>query len=141
MTALAPGRAYVFRNFDLTMGMTAFANAATTAALKPTASVSTLKLLVPNGVVQDKDVTVWTFSLGGVADWTSGGLGKFLFDNDGLNVDVVLQPKAGSGEPKATFTIVASPVQFGGDQGSWNTFSSQDFAVVGQPVMDDGESS
>jgi hypothetical protein len=141
MTALAAGRAYILRNFTLTIGMTDFANAATTASLKPESKISTLTTLVPNGVIQDKDTTIWTFSLAGVSDWTSGGLAKLLNDNDGLNLDAVLKPKAGSGLPSAAFTFIGSPVQFGGDQGSWNTFASQDFALVGPPVFDDGESS
>lgn len=141
MTALAAGRAYILRNFVLTLGMADFANSATSAQLKPSSTVSTLKTLIPTGVIQDKDTTAWTFSLAGVADWAAGGLAKILNDNDGLHLDCVLTPKAGSGQPSATFTIVGSPVPFGGDQGSWNTFSSQDFAVVGVPVFDDGESS
>lgn len=140
-TALAAGRAYKFRNASLSIGMTDFAGAVTSAMLKPDSKISTLTTLIPAGVYQDKDTTIWTFSLAGVADWAAGGLAKILHDNDGLHLDCVLTPKIGSGVPTATFTIIGSPVPFGGDQGSWNTFASQDFALVGVPVFDDGESS
>ena len=80
MTALAAGHAYVLRDFTFTLGGTDFANAATTAQLKPSTNISTLKTLIPDGVIQDIDTTVWVLSLAGVADWKLGGLANGLTD-------------------------------------------------------------
>jgi hypothetical protein len=131
----APTGAYVLRNATITIGATTFSNQLTKAQLVPDTPVQTLKTLVPDGVVQDVDTTSWTLELAGVQDWTNTtGIADSLNDANGTQVDCVLIPKAGVGKPKATFTIVAMPVDFGGEQGSFNTFEAT-FPVVGEPVF------
>lgn len=141
MTRLAVGHAYVLKDSTFTLGGTTFAAAATTAMLKPTTAVKTLTTLIPDGVYQDVDTTIWVLSLAGISDWKMGGLAKYLNDHVGESVAGTLAPKSGAGEPAATFSATCIPVSFGGTQGEWNTFDSIDLPVSGQPVFDDGDSS
>jgi hypothetical protein len=131
----APTGAYVLRDATVTIDSDEYANQCTKARLVPDTPVQTLRTLVPDGIVVDVDSTAWTFELSGVQDWTnSTGLADALNDAKGTQVVVVLVPRAGVGKPQATFTIVAMPVDFGGEQGNFNTFEGS-FPVVGQPVF------
>lgn len=131
----APTGAYVLRDASVKVATVEYANQCTKARLIPDTPIQTLRTLVPDGVVQDVDSTAWTFELSGVADWTnSTGLADALNDANGTQVEIILVPKKGTGKPQATFTIVALPVNFGGDQGGWNTFDAT-FPVIGAPVF------
>lgn len=129
-----PAGVHVMRNATITIDTVEFANSVTKARLVPDTPTQTLRTLVPDGVVVDIDSTVWTFEMSGVQAWAASALAKTLNDAAGTEVDVVLQPKVGSAQDKATFTIVAMPVEFGGEQGNFRTFEAE-FPVVGQPVF------
>lgn len=130
----APTGAHVMRNATLTVNGTAYANQATRARLVPDTPIQTVRTLVPDGVVQDVDSSVWTFELSGLQIWVTGGLAWNLNDLAGEEVDVVLEPAEGSGRETATFTMIAMPVEFGGEQGAYRTFEAS-FPVVGAPVF------
>lgn len=126
--------AHVMRNAVVTIEETTYTNQVTKARLVPDTPIQTLRTLVPDGVIQDVDSTVWTLELSGVQDHKTGGLAKVLTDAAGTEIEVVIQPKAGTGQDTATVTIVAMPVEFGGEQGAYRTFEAE-FPVVGQPVF------
>ncbi|MFD6770883.1 hypothetical protein ACFWC6_32210 [Micromonospora chalcea] len=126
----APTGYIMMRNATITIDEVEYANQLTKARLVPDTPVQTLRTLVPDGVIQDVDSTVWTLELAGVSIWAAGGLAKALNDAAGTNLDVVLQPKDGTGQQTATFTIVAKPLPFGGDQGQFVQFE-ESFQVVG----------
>lgn len=130
----APTGAHVMRNAKVTLDTVEYANQVTKARLIPETPIQTLRTLVPDGVVQDVDSTVWTLELSGVQDWKTGGLAKALNDASGTEVDLVIQPKVGTGESTATVTVIAMPVEFGGEQGNFRTFEAS-FPVVGAPVF------
>lgn len=133
----APAGAFVLRNPVFTLGGTAYANQATKTRLVPDVNMQTLRTLVPDGLVTDVDTAQWTFELSGIADWkTAQGMAKFLHDNHGLVVAVVLTPKPGTGERSAAFSIMAHSVPFGGEQGKWVIFE-EEFGVIGAPVFSD----
>lgn len=132
MTAYA--NAYVVRNAVITIDDVVYGNQTTKARLVPDTPIQTLRTLVPDGVVQDVDSTVWTCEISGVESRKTGGLAKALDDANGTQIEVVIQPKAGTGEDTATVTIVALPVTFGAEQGEWRLFEAS-FPVVGQPVF------
>lgn len=119
----APAGAFVIRNATLTIGAVAYANQVTKARLVPETPVQTIRTLVPDGIVQDVDNTAWTLELAGIQDWKDAqGLADALNDAAGTQVTIVLQPKSGTGERKATFVAMAMPVEFGGEQGAFATF-------------------
>ncbi|MEE3918189.1 hypothetical protein V2I01_04830 [Micromonospora sp. BRA006-A] len=93
-----------------------------------------MRTLVPDGVVQDVDSPVWTFEISGLQINVAGGLARAPRDANGGEVDVVLQPRAGTGQATATFTVLALMPEFGGDQGEWAT-QELELPVVGQPVF------
>lgn len=132
----APVGAYVLRDCVVTIDGTDYANQATKARLVPDTPIQTLRTLVPDGIVQDVDSSVWTFELAGIQDWVNAqGLADALNDAAGTTVTVVLVPRTGSGQPQATFDVVATPVPFGGEQGQFATFDVT-IPVIGQPVFD-----
>lgn len=129
-------RAHVMRNASVKIATEEFSQTGqvTKARLVPDTPVQTQRTLVPDGVVQDIDSTVWTFEMAGIQDYGTDGLAKALADAAGTQVTVIVQPKVGTGQDVATFTIVAMPVEFGGEQGAFRLFDAT-FPVVGQPVF------
>ncbi|MEV4384391.1 hypothetical protein AB0J68_01480 [Micromonospora sp. NPDC049580] len=127
-------RAHVMRNSLVTIATDEYAQTGqvTKARLVPDTPVQTKRTLVPDGVVQDIDSTVWSFELAGLQDYGTDGLAKALADLAGTQVTVTVQPKAGSGQDTAEFVMVAMPVEFGGEQGNFREFDAT-FPVVGQP--------
>lgn len=89
------------------------------AELVPSTETSQLKT-IGGTTHSDVDSPSWTFDIAGVQDWVvSQGLADFLHANHGQVVEVVLQPKAGSGQRIATFNVVCMAPKFGGSQGDW----------------------
>lgn len=130
----APTGVHVMRNIVFTLETVDYANQVTKARLVPDTPIQTIRTLVPDGVVQDVDSTVWTLELSGVQNWLSGGLADALNDNAGNEVDIVLQPRVGTGQSKVTFVAIAVPVEFGGEQGNFRTFEVE-LPIVGTPAF------
>jgi hypothetical protein len=118
--------AYVYRDASVTIDGTEYAAQITKALLVPETPVQTTRTLVPDGTIVDVDSAVWTFELSAVqsiAVTGTGGLSDKLNNSEpGELLDVVLTPKVGTGLKKATFTVLAMPVAFGGEQGNLLTF-------------------
>lgn len=133
----APTGAFVLRDALVTVESTEYANQCGKARLVPDVPIQTFRTLVPDGVVQDVDSAVWTLELTILQINSTGGLARFLRESTpGDELDIVLAPKAGTGNRKATFTALAVPVDFGGDQGSFAT-SEVTLPVKGAPVFAD----
>lgn len=131
----APTGAYVLRDALFTVEATDYANQCTSVVLTPDQPVQTLRTMVPDGIVQDVDSAVWTCSINGIQDYTAAqGLARLLTDMAGEELDIVFAPKKGTGNTQATVTVKGKYVPFGGEQGSFTTFSV-DLPVIGQPVF------
>ncbi len=115
----APSGALVFKDALITVDGVDYANNLSKARLVPDQPIQTMRTLVPDGVVQDVDSVIWTLELAGLQINISGGLAAYLRTNSGLSTAWVLQPKTGSGQPKATFTAIALMPEFGGEQGAF----------------------
>jgi hypothetical protein len=110
-------------------------NQCTRSRLVPDTPIQTKRTLVPDGIVQDVDSPAWVWQVAALQKNDTGGLAKALRDaTPGAELDIVFLPVAGSTKPQATFTVLALPVDFGGDQGSWADFEAV-LPVVGQPVF------
>ncbi|HYF74139.1 MAG TPA: hypothetical protein VD864_15010 [Nocardioides sp.] len=131
----APTGARVFRAASIEIDEVEYANQVRVARLVPDTPIQTYRTLVPDGAVSDVDSTVWTFQIDGLQINTTGGLADALRDAAGTEVEVILSPYTGTGAPTATFTIIALPTQFGGEQGAWLTTGELSFPVVGAPVF------
>ena len=132
--AVAAG-VYVVRDASITVETVEYANQVTVARLVPETPIQTLRTLVPDGAIVDVDSSVWTLELTIVQKNNTGGLAKVLrAATPGAELDVVLTPKDLAGEDLATFTIIAMPAPFGGQQGQFPT-AELVFPVKGQPVF------
>jgi hypothetical protein len=132
----APTGAFVAKNATLTIATVAYANQVRVARLVPDAPIQTYRTLVPDGIVQDVDSPSWTLELTGLQINKAGGLAKALRAMEpGDTVSCVLAPQAGEGE-SAAFDVMAVPVPFGGEQGSFATMELV-FPVIGEPVFTD----
>lgn len=125
---------YVMRNATVKFAATDYTATVRKARLVPDAPIQTYRTLTPDGVIQDIDSTVWTFEVEGVADWETGGLAAYLNTNAGSTVTCILAPRKNSGNLQATFSVIITPVNFGGQQGSFSDFEAT-FPVVGAPVF------
>lgn len=130
----AYANAHVMRDATVTVEAVAYTNQVTKARLVPDTPVQSVRTLVPDGQVQDVDSTLWTLEISGLQSTKTGGLAKAFNDAAGDQIEVVIQPKNGTGEDTATVTIIAMPVEFGGEQGAFRTFEAE-FPVVGQPAF------
>jgi hypothetical protein len=117
----APTGGYVLRDAIVKFGSTVFTNQVQKVRLVPNVTRETFKTLVPDGVVNDV-TTFWELELMGVQDWETGGIADYLNTNAGSVVTVVVAPRSGTGRKQATVSVMCQPVEFGGEQGSLNTF-------------------
>jgi len=124
----------VMKNAVLTVDATAYQGKVKTALLIPATNTSTYPTLAPTGALQDVDQPVWTLQLVGVQDWATGGLAKYLTDNHGTEIDIVLVPQATDTWPQASVTVLAMAVPFGGTSGEYAEFDVT-LPVVGQPTI------
>jgi hypothetical protein len=133
MTAYA--RAHVMRNSSLEIDEVEYANQVTKAIIVPDTPTQTLRTLAPDGVIQDTDSASWMFELAGVQDFGAGSLGAALRTAAaaGTEMDVVYQPKLGTGQDVATFSIKPVQIPFGAEQGAFRVFDVE-IPVVGEPT-------
>jgi hypothetical protein len=129
----APAGAYVVKNITATFDGVDYGNQHTKARLVPDTPVETLRTLVPDGIVVDVDSPAWTFEMSGVQDYVQAqGLARYLTDNHGELVEIVLTPKLGG--VSATFEVLAMATEFGGEQGKFAMIEIE-LPVQGQPVF------
>ncbi len=125
---------YVLKDGTITFEATDYSNQCKTIMLTPAQETQTYRTIVPDGTKQDVDTEVWTLSVAGLQDYEAArGLARFLTDNSGQKLDVVLTPDQDQGV-SATVTVTAKAVPFGGDTGSWTEFSVE-LPCDGRPVF------
>jgi hypothetical protein len=129
-----PMEAIVMRDSVVTIDGDEFAGHVRKSRIVPDINVQTYKTLIPDGVVVDQDIPVWTWELEGLQTNGTGGLAKALRDAAGTIVEIVLQPKSGAGHSKATFNALITQIPFGGEQGEFMVIDVS-FAIQGQPVF------
>jgi hypothetical protein len=133
----APTGAFVMKNSIVTVDAVQYANQVRVARFVPEASIQSYRTLVPDGVVSDVDSATWTFELTGLQINRTGGLARALRAMaPGDTFTVILEPEGGAvGSDRATATVMAVPVPFGGEQGSFATMELV-FPVVGEPDVE-----
>lgn len=130
-----PTDVIVMKNSSIEVDGVQYENQCSRSRLVPDTPIQTKRTLVPDGIVQDVDSPAWVWQVAALQKNTAGGLAKALRDaSPGDELDVVFLPEDGVSKPQATFTVLALPVDFGGDQGAWMDFEAV-FPVVGQPVF------
>jgi hypothetical protein len=126
--------AIIYKNALVTVDSVEYANQVNKARLVPDTPVVTFKTLAPDAIYQETDTTTWTLELAGLQIWGTGGMAKAISDAAGTEISVVLQPKVGTGQPTATVTVMAIPVEFGGEQGAYLPIDVT-LPVIGQPTF------
>lgn len=130
-----PTGVIVMKNSSVKVETVEYANQCTRSRLVPDTPIQTKRTLVPDGIVQDVDSPSWVWQVAALQKNDTGGLAKALRDADpGEQLDVVFLPEEGLSMPQATFTVIAVPVDFGGDQGQFEDFEAV-LPVLGQPVF------
>jgi hypothetical protein len=130
-----PTGVYVMKDSSIEVDEVQYANQTTRSRLVPDTPIKTKRTLVPDGQVQDVDSPVWTWEVAALQKNDAGGLAKALRDAaPGDILEVVFAPLDGLSKPQATFSIIALPVVFGGEQGEWADFEAV-FPVLGQPAF------
>lgn len=132
---MAYARAVVIRNpASVEIDEVEYKNQVTKARLVPDTPTQTMRTF--GGVDKDRDSTSWTLELAGHQDRGAGGLADAIDDAvaAGTNLEIVIQPRAGTGQDVATCTFVPVPVEFGGEAGEWKLFD-QTFEVIDSPVF------
>lgn len=131
----APLGAFVLRDCLVSIAATDYANQCTTARLTPEQETQTLRTLVPDGIVQDVDTAAWTLELAGIQDFTAAqGMARYLFDNDGQQVDLILEPRKSL--VSWAVSIKVKMPEIGGEQGNWATVELE-LPCIGAPVPTD----
>jgi hypothetical protein len=131
---MAPGPFNVLSNATVSIGATQYAAKCKTAEFLPETAISTYKVLAPVGNVQDVDAPTWTLHLVGLQDWSSAGLSKYLNDNRGTEVAVIVTPEDQTGWATMTAQVIAIAPPFGGTSGEWAEYDLT-LPVVGQPTL------
>lgn len=125
-------RAHVMRDASVLIDGTEYNDQLSKVRFVPDTPINQMRTLVPTGVVTDVDTSVWTCELTGIQDNGTGSLGAALRAAAGTLVDVVFQPRVGSGQDKIAASIMAMPIEFGGETSAWRTFDIT-LPVDGQP--------
>jgi hypothetical protein len=125
--------AIVMKNALVKQSTTDYGNQVSKARLVPDSNIQTMRTLVPDGQIVDVDSPVWTLELAGVQDHESGGLAAYLTANAGTLVDLVIAPNNATGKVQWTVSVMALPVEFGGETGQFATFDVS-LPVSGQPT-------
>lgn len=98
----------------------------------PSASVVNWKGLSPAAVFTDSTTATWTCNVAFAQDWaTTNSLSRYLFDNEGDEIDVTFEPV--NGGAGFTATLIVTPGSIGGSVDSV-AVSTVTFAVKGRPV-------
>lgn len=99
----------------------------------PSSSVQTWKGLTPTSVFSAGTAATWTCTLSYAQDWeTTNSLSKFLYDNEGEEIDVLFEPVSGGQGWEAT--IIVAPGSIGGTVDSYAT-ATVTLGVVGRPEL------
>jgi hypothetical protein len=132
MALITPTPLY-FDDVILTIDGDDYAPAASKASLDPAVSLTRFQGLKPDADFPASS-TDWSLGLSYTQDWdSSASLSRYLFANQGSEVDVTLKPKSGSGP---SFTMVLHIVA-GSVGGSTRTHAVADVTLPlkGQPAL------
>lgn len=127
-------RAFVMRDGTVKIDDVEYNNQLSTVLFNPDTPINQMRTLSPTGVVTDIDTSIWTCQLVGIQDNGAGSLGAALRAAAGTLVEIVFQPRVGTGQDVITANVMAMPIPFGGEQGAWRTFDIT-LPVDGQPVF------
>jgi hypothetical protein len=134
--AVAP---FVLKDIDLQIDVDNYEKHVSSAQLVPSVSQQTLtwKGLSPGTEFTDTstpDIT-WALQLTFAQDWdTLNSLSQYLLTNAGQTKNIVLQPKAGSGQKTFTVDAVIVPGPVGGDIDTYQT-GQVSLPVIGAPAV------
>lgn len=131
--AVIPVNPFMMGDATFTVEADNYEASVSSATFTPSSSVTTWKGLTPTAVFSFGANATWTLDLEFAQDWaTENSLSRYLYENEGEELDVVFAPKAGG--PTISATIIATPGAIGGavDAVAASTVS---LGVKGKPVL------
>lgn len=100
----------------------------------PSSTVVTWQGLTPAAAFSFGANATWTCDLEFAQDWsTASSLSRYLFENEGAEVEVVFEPVAGG--PSITATLIVTPGAVGGAVNSV-AVATVSLGVQGKPVLE-----
>lgn len=100
----------------------------------PSAPTATWKGLTPDASFSFVGTATWMCNLTFAQDWsTADSLSRYLFENEGDEIDVVFEPVAAG--PSISATLMATPGSVGGSVDSVAT-STVTLTVKGKPTLE-----
>jgi len=121
------------KNSVITFDGDEFTNELSKARFVPSQETQVYRTLVPDGAQSDTDSATWVLELAGLQVHAATGLAAAMRAAVGTEVEVIVQPVAGTGKPTATATVIVPAVPFGVEQGQWETIDVS-CPVKGAPV-------
>lgn len=132
MTVITP-IPLLMRDATFTVESDDYIAAISSAEFTPNGGIATFKGLTPSAVFSAAQSSTWTCALTFVQDWESvDSLSRYLFENEGSEIDVVFAPNAG-GTPISA-TLIVTPGSIGGAVDGYATSTVQ-LGVVGRPTL------
>lgn len=105
-----------------------------TVEFAPTSQTVNWKGLTPTAVFSFGTNSTWVCNLGFAQDWsTANSLSRYLYENEGEEITVVFEPKAGG--PSVTATLIVAPGSIGGAVDAV-AVSTVALGVKGKPVLE-----
>lgn len=125
---------YSLKTATMTIAVDDFTAALSQVEFVPSTSASTWRGIGGN-VVRDQSIAEWTANLGLAQDLATGGLLRYLHENEGDTVAAVFTPE--NGGPSISATLILSPAAIGGTADGNIATASVSLAVVGKPAFTD----
>lgn len=137
MATVALTNPYSLKNATLSIESDDYTAAVTQVEFTPSTATSTVRTI--DGVAhKDQSTAEWSCTIGFIQDLASGGLLRYLLDNDGESKAVIFTPETAG--PAVSATLVVSPGAIGGTAGADLAVASVTL-VSTKPVFTDASSS
>lgn len=131
--ATIPVSPIMMGNTKLTFGIDQYEAHVSSVVFTPSAQVTTWKGLTPPAVFSFGSNATWTLDLELAQDWADSlTLSRYLFENEGTEVDVTFEPVAGGTD--VTATVIITPGAIGGTVDAVAT-STVTLGVKGKPIL------
>ncbi|PPG84232.1 hypothetical protein C5C56_06150 [Rathayibacter sp. AY1D1] len=106
----------VMKNATFKVGADNYEAAISSVVFTPSADTVTWQGLTPASSYRNQSSATWECAITFLQDYSnSASLSRYLFNNEGLTVNVEFVPAAGTGATKITASVILLPGQIGGN--------------------------
>lgn len=125
---------FIMKDCTLTVAADSYEAHVSAVELVPSSSTVNWKGLTPAAVFSFGTNATWVANLSFAQDWaTANSLSRYLFENEGEEIEAVFEPVAGG--PSVTATLLIAPGSIGGAVDSV-AVSTVSLGVKGKPALE-----